>query len=55
MAEIKITEKKYITGQHEVEVSFLLPYHDWLKLEMSENWANVIQLIHEIGNINIQK
>lgn len=47
--EVIIRESKYINQESaQVVVSFELSYHDWSKVENSDAWKTVLQILEEI-------
>lgn len=48
---IIVEERQYINqADAQAIISFQLPYHDWLKLENSNEWYLVKEMILEIQN-----
>lgn len=53
---ITVTERKYINQvEAQAVISFQMLYHDWLKLENSNEWRQVEAKILEIQNRYSQK
>ena len=56
VGEIIETERKYVSeADGLVEVSFQIPYHDWMKLKKSISWRLVEKQLLEIRSKYIRK
>lgn len=56
MYEIDVTERKYIHQENpQVEVSFRLPFRDWLLLEKSNAWCQIEKFLEELRKRHNQK
>lgn len=53
--DLVVTKKEYINQvDPRVEVSFRLPYSDWLLLEKSDEWRQVEKFLEELRSRRIQ-
>lgn len=56
LCDVFVYERKYINQENgRVIVSFELSSHDWLKVENSDAWKEVVRMLQEIQSKHNQK